>query len=118
MRLLYPLIALFAIHPYYRDMKNIKEQVHSLLKKVFLIPVYLYKGLLSPFFGSSCIYHPSCSSFMVEAVMKHGIFRGFIMGSARILRCSSLFMGGDDTVPEIWSWKQIKNSFILYRRRK
>jgi len=99
-------------------MIKIMEQAHSLLKKAFLIPVYLYKGLLSPFFGSSCIYHPSCSSFMVDAVLKHGIFKGFIMGSARILRCSSLFMGGDDTVPETWSWKQIKDSFILYRRRR
>ncbi|MFA6681155.1 MAG: membrane protein insertion efficiency factor YidD [Sphaerochaeta sp.] len=99
-------------------MIDIKEQAHSLLKKVFLIPVYLYKGLLSPFFGSSCIYHPSCSTFMVEAVMKHGIFKGGIMGGARILRCSRFFMGGDDAVPETWSWKQIKESFILHRRRK
>ncbi|MGB4405967.1 MAG: membrane protein insertion efficiency factor YidD [Sphaerochaeta sp.] len=99
-------------------MVTIKEKAHALLKKTFLIPVYLYKGLLSPFFGSSCIYHPSCSTFMTEAVMKHGILKGFVMGSARILRCSRFFMGGDDAVPETWSWKQIKDSYILYRRRR
>ncbi len=55
---------------------------------------------------------------MVEAVMKHGIFKGGIMGGARILRCSRFFMGGDDEVPETWSLKQIKESFILHRRRK
>jgi len=99
-------------------MTPVKEHAHMLIKKIFLIPVYLYKGLLSPFFGSSCIYHPSCSSFMVEAVMKHGILKGFVMGGARILRCSRFFMGGDDLVPETWSWKQIRESFILYRRRK
>ncbi|HKL60549.1 MAG TPA: membrane protein insertion efficiency factor YidD [Sphaerochaeta sp.] len=99
-------------------MITFKEQAHTLVKKIFLIPVYLYKGLLSPFFGSSCIYHPSCSSFMVDAVMKHGILKGLVMGSARILRCSRLFMGGDDAVPDVWSWKQIKDSFILYKRRR
>ncbi|MDT4762411.1 membrane protein insertion efficiency factor YidD [Sphaerochaeta sp. PS] len=97
-------------------MKNFKEGIHTLLKRAFLIPVYLYKGLLSPFFGSSCLYHPSCSSYMVEAVMKHGVLKGFVMGFARILRCSRFFMGGDDTVPEVWSWKQIKDGFIIYRR--
>ncbi len=48
--------------------------------------------------------------------MKHGIIKGTIMGGARILRCSRLFMGGDDPVPETWSWKQIKDSFIIHRR--
>jgi putative membrane protein insertion efficiency factor len=86
-------------------------------RHLFLIPVYLYKGLLSPFFGSSCMYHPSCSTYMVEAVMRHGVMKGSIMGIARIFRCSRWFFGGDDPVPEEWSFKAIKNEFIRHRRR-
>jgi hypothetical protein len=95
------------------------KKMHFLLRQVFLIPVYLYKGLLSPFFGSgSCLYHPSCSTYMVDAVLKHGIIKGSIMGFARIVRCSRWFYGGEDPVPEHWSWKGIKEKFTLFRKRK
>ena len=94
------------------------KKLSRLLRQAFLIPVYLYKGLLSPFFGGSCHYHPTCSSYMVQSVMRHGILKGFIMGFARILRCSRWFYGGDDQVPETWSWKAIKDGYTLFRKRK
>jgi len=53
---------------------------------------------------------------MVDSVMKHGIFKGFIMGVARIFRCSRFFMGGEDVVPETWSWKQIKDAYTIFRK--
>ncbi|ADY13753.1 membrane protein insertion efficiency factor YidD [Sphaerochaeta globosa] len=89
----------------------------KLLRQLFLIPVYLYKGILSPFFGGSCLYHPTCSSYMVDSVLKHGIAKGFIMGFARILRCSRWYYSGDDQVPETWSWKAIRDGFTLFRKR-
>ncbi|WP_320123257.1 membrane protein insertion efficiency factor YidD [uncultured Sphaerochaeta sp.] len=94
------------------------KKILWLLRQIFLIPVYLYKGILSPFFGGgSCLYHPTCSSYMVDSVIKHGIFKGFIMGFARIIRCSRWFYGGDDPVPDTWSWKAIKDGFTLFRKR-
>jgi len=54
---------------------------------------------------------------MVDAVTKHGIVKGFIMGFARVIRCSRWFYGGDDPVPESWSWKSIKEGFIIFRKR-
>jgi putative membrane protein insertion efficiency factor len=97
-------------------MKKLIPVFHRLLKNIFLVPVYLYKGLLSPFFGHSCIYSPSCSSYMVDAVFKHGCIKGSLMGLARIFRCSRMFMGGKDLVPENWSWKIIKDGYTLFRR--
>jgi putative membrane protein insertion efficiency factor len=87
------------------------------LRQLFLAPVYLYKGVLSPFFGPSCHYHPSCSTYMIGAVNAHGVVKGFIMGMARILRCSRWYMGGDDPIPEVWSWQAIKDGYTLFRRR-
>ncbi len=87
------------------------------LRQLFLIPVYLYKGLLAPFFGSSCHYHPSCSTYMVEAVNRHGIFKGFAMGVARIFRCSRWYMGGNDPVPQVWSWNAIKDGYTIFKKR-
>ncbi len=48
--------------------------------------------------------------------MKHGIIKGAIMGSARIIRCSRWFLGGDDQVPEEWSFQAIKDEFTRHRR--
>ena len=65
-----------------------------------------------------CRYTPSCSSYFEKAVMRFGIIRGSIMGTARILRCSRFFLGGLDEVPDKWSFSSIRNGFIIYRKRK
>ena len=84
-------------------------------RELFLIPVYLYKGLISPFTGPCCRYTPSCSTYFLGCVKRFGIIKGSIMGGMRILRCSKHFLGGPDPVPETWSWKRIMNDWKAYR---
>jgi putative membrane protein insertion efficiency factor len=87
------------------------------LRELYLIPVYLYKALLSPFFSSHvCLYTPTCSTYMVTAVRRFGIIKGTIMGLARLFRCNRRFMGGDDPVPEVWSRQAIKDGYTLFKR--
>lgn len=57
------------------------------LRKFFLIPVYFYRVFISPLTPPSCRYTPTCSQYMVEAVLKYGIFKGGWLGIKRILRC-------------------------------
>lgn len=91
----------------------------NLLRNIYLIPVYLYRSLLSPLLGPrKCRYCPSCSAYFVTAVKRFGIIKGSIMGWARILRCSPFFLGGPDEVPEVWSWKEIREKWIIYRKRR
>ncbi len=90
--------------------------VMKLLRQIYLIPVYLYKALISPFTGPCCRYTPSCSVYMMQAVMRFGIIKGTIMGTARLLRCRPSFLGGPDPVPDEWSWKRIKSDWTAYRR--
>ena len=88
-----------------------------ILRQLYLIPVYLYKGLLSPFFGGrACLYHPTCSTYMLQAVLKHGIIKGTILGLARIGRCNRAFWGGNDPVPEQFSWRGIRDAYVLFRK--
>ncbi|WP_320127981.1 membrane protein insertion efficiency factor [uncultured Sphaerochaeta sp.] len=72
--------------------------LHKLLKNIFLIPVYFTKGCSLHISGKAAYTHPVCSTYMVDAVLKHGILKGSIMGLARIFRCSRMFMGGSDPV--------------------
>ena len=58
-----------------------------------------YQVALSPFFGASCRFHPSCSEYAHEAIMKHGVVRGTWLAGARLARCHPWHPGGIDPVP-------------------
>jgi putative membrane protein insertion efficiency factor len=47
----------------------------------------------------SCRYTPTCSQFFIEAVKKHGPFKGGYLGTRRILRCHPWGGHGYDPVP-------------------
>ncbi len=90
----------------------------NILKELYLIPVYLYKGIISPFTAPSCRYEPSCSTYFLEAVKKFGILRGTILGVVRIARCRKSFFGGPDPIPEEFSFKRIKIDWEARKKPK
>jgi len=58
-------------------------------------------GWLSYFKNSSvCRYYPRCSEYAIQAVEKHGVWRGLWLGMKRISRCHPGRPGGFDPVPE------------------
>lgn len=76
----------------------------KLLKNVFtwilLVPVYFYRLAISPLLPPSCRYTPTCSQYTVEALKKHGPFRGLYLSVKRIVRCNPWGGSGYDPVPE------------------
>lgn len=69
-----------------------------LLLKLLVLIINFYKILLSPIIGNNCIFHPSCSTYGLQAINKFGIF-GIWLVLKRILRCHSLSNGGYDPIP-------------------
>ena len=69
------------------------------LRVLFKALILLYKATLSKAIGKSCIYYPTCSSYMYQAIEEWGTIRGVAMGTARVLRCNPLACGGFDPVP-------------------
>jgi putative membrane protein insertion efficiency factor len=59
----------------------------------------LYKALLSPLIGNVCRFEPSCSDYALEALERHGLWRGAKLAIARLLRCHPWNPGGSDPVP-------------------
>jgi hypothetical protein len=59
-----------------------------------------YRLLLSPWLGSSCRFYPTCSVYTIEALQRHGAWRGSALGGWRLLRCQPWCDGGCDPVPE------------------
>jgi hypothetical protein len=71
----------------------------KIIRHIFLIPVYFYKYSISPLKGPSCRYTPTCSSYAIEAVIKHGIFKGGWLAVKRIFSCHPWGGSGYDPVP-------------------
>ena len=69
------------------------------LRKIAIFPVLLYQYVISPIFPASCRYHPTCSHYMKEAILKHGLLRGGLLGIKRIGRCHPWGGHGHDPVP-------------------
>ena len=64
--------------------------------RIALAPLRLYRRRLSPLLGARCRYYPSCSAYAEQAVVELGLFKGFVIGLWRLLRCNPLSPGGLD----------------------
>lgn len=69
------------------------------MKSVVLILLRAYKRFISPLLPSSCIYQPTCSEYMMQAVQRYGVIKGVWLGIKRIARCHPFAQGGYDPVP-------------------
>jgi putative membrane protein insertion efficiency factor len=63
--------------------------------------VRAYQVTLSPIFGGSCRFDPSCSHYAIEAIDRHGAWRGTRLAGARLLRCHPFGSAGYDPVPDV-----------------
>ncbi len=63
-------------------------------------PVRLYQLIRSiplwPLNAPVCRFEPTCSQYMIDAVVCHGLIKGMIAGWWRILRCNPFGKTGDD----------------------
>ncbi|RUA10473.1 MAG: membrane protein insertion efficiency factor YidD [Flavobacteriia bacterium] len=66
----------------------------------FIVLVRFYQVAISPYTPSSCRYTPTCSHYTVEALQKHGLFRGGWLSVKRIASCNPWGGSGYDPVPE------------------
>src|SRR5690625_1246019 len=73
------------------------------MKKILTGPIRFYQKHISPQTPPSCRYHPTCSTYALEAIEKHGAIKGGIMGTARIIRCNPFVEGGVDEVPDYFT---------------
>ncbi len=78
------------------ERKNLLQRGLTLL---LLFGIRFWQLALSPLFGPSCRFYPSCSSYAAEAVERHGPVRGGWLSARRIARCHPFHEGGLDPVP-------------------
>jgi putative membrane protein insertion efficiency factor len=66
---------------------------------LFLLIIRIYQIFISPLFGASCRYTPTCSQYGLLAIKKYGPFKGGWLALRRIGRCHPWGGHGYDPVP-------------------
>jgi hypothetical protein len=69
------------------------------MKHILILLVKFYKYSISPLLPNACRFDPTCSSYAVEALQKHGAFKGTWLTVKRISRCHPFGGQGYDPVP-------------------
>ena len=70
------------------------------LAVLMLALIGFYRRFLSPMLGPRCRFIPSCSAYGLEAIRRHGPWRGGWLTLRRLLRCHPFTPCGCDPVPD------------------
>ena len=89
-----------------KHLKKVGKIILYLFATMLIGLVNIYKKFISPILPPTCRYYPTCSSYMIDALKKHGAILGLIMGLARILRCNPFIKGGVDPVPDYFTLRR------------
>ncbi|MBO7247817.1 MAG: membrane protein insertion efficiency factor YidD [Bacteroidaceae bacterium] len=71
----------------------------AILAKILILPIKFYRLCISPMLPPSCRFTPTCSQYAIEALSKHGPFKGLYLTVRRLLRCRPGGGSGYDPVP-------------------
>jgi len=69
------------------------------VRYVFIFLLKIYKAVLSPLVGKTCIYTPTCSVYAMEAYREYGSVIGSWLTLKRLLKCGPWCKGRFDPVP-------------------
>ena len=67
-------------------------------RAVVIVPLLVYRHVISPGLPPRCKYEPSCSRYAIDAIREYGLVRGIVLAAWRVLRCNPWSDGGYDPV--------------------
>lgn len=71
------------------------------MRTILIAILRFYKFFISPLLGNHCRFHPSCSSYAMQAISMHGAIVGSYLTIKRLLRCHPFYHGDiEDPVPK------------------
>ena len=69
----------------------------NIITRILIKLIKGYKYLISPFYGHSCRYLPTCSEYSVDALKEFGFIKGIYLSLKRILSCHPIkILGGGE----------------------
>ena len=81
----------------------------NIFTNIFIKLIKVYKFFISPMFGQSCRYFPTCSEYSIEALKEFGLLKGIFISLKRILSCHPIkLLGGGEGFDPIKKMKAKK----------
>ncbi|WP_018131405.1 membrane protein insertion efficiency factor YidD [Effusibacillus pohliae] len=71
------------------------------MKRIALLLIQFYRNWISPLKPPTCRFYPTCSAYALEAIEKHGLWRGGWLIAIRLVKCGPWHPGGHDPVPNV-----------------
>jgi uncharacterized protein len=69
----------------------------NIISKILIYIIKFYRLFISPYLSPSCRYQPTCSEYFIDCLKAFGLFKGFYLGTKRILSCHPIkFLGGGE----------------------
>ena len=75
------------------------HEIMRALGWLLIQPIRFYQKYISRLKPPTCRFTPTCSQYAIEAIRKHGPFKGLALAIWRILRCNPWGGSGYDPVP-------------------
>ena len=73
--------------------------IKKIINALFIGIIRFYQMAISPLLPPSCRYTPTCSQYALQALRKHGPFKGSWLAAKRLFSCHPWGGHGHDPVP-------------------
>jgi uncharacterized protein len=83
------------------EVDTVWARLRAVPRRLLMGLIRLYQLVVSPLYGPTCRFYPSCSQYALIAVERHGVLRGSALAAWRVLRCNPWNIGGVDDVPPV-----------------
>ena len=81
----------------------------NIFTKFIIMLIKGYKYFVSPLFGHSCRFLPTCSEYSIDALREFGLIKGIFKSIKRILSCHPIkFLGGSEGFDPVKKEMKIK----------
>lgn len=80
-------------------MEKVKAFFKRLPCNIAIFLIMFYRAAISPLFPSCCRFHPTCSSYGLQAFRKYGFKKGFVLTFRRVKKCHPGGPYGYDPLP-------------------
>lgn len=79
--------------------RGISATLMYILSLPLIMLIRIYQMAISPWMGPKCRFTPTCSNYGLEALKRHGLFKGVWLTAKRVSRCHPWGGSGYDPVP-------------------
>jgi putative membrane protein insertion efficiency factor len=95
-------------------MKTLLVNLWLMPRNAFIAFIVAWRKIISPLYGDVCRFYPSCSAYGLGSIQQHGLVKGSVLTTWRILRCNPFSKGGVDEVAPGPKWFGLsKHGFVF-----